>query len=171
MQFVKSMFVAAVLAAIPAMAMADDAAPAAQPAAPPAGLVIAMGFPSTVHMNNNGQSSPARSEPVPVTFQLTNLTDKPAVLTAANECMSQTWKVTDSTGKVVDDQSICPQIEQPVSLTVTSAAPVDKQLTINMHTFSYNEGQTYTLTFNYFGLTQQAQFSVQFYLGPDPGAK
>lgn len=170
MRFAKSIFVAVLLAAIPAAALADDT-PAPAAAAPPAGLVIAMGFPSTVHMNNNGLSSPTRTEPVPVTLRLTNLTDKPAVLTAPNECMSQTWKVTDASGNVVDDQSMCAQVEQPVSLTVTSAAPVEKQLTINMHTFSYNEGQTYTLTLNYFGLTQQAQFNVEFYLGPDPGAK
>jgi hypothetical protein len=177
-QFTKSIFIAAAILAAPAAAWAGDptAAPAeagtAQPdAGAPAGLFGAMGFPSTVHMDNHGVADPNRVESVPVTFQLTNLTDQTITLKSPNDCQSHTWTVTDASGVVVDGQSVCPQVMQPVSLDVPAGKPVDKELTINMHVFKYNEGQTYTLTFNYFGLTQEAKFDVQFYLGADTAGK
>jgi hypothetical protein len=174
MRIVKSLMVVLAVAVTPGAVYAADAA-ASDAAAPadttPAGVVFAMGFPETVNMDNHGASDPNRVQTIVAQFSFTNLTDRPITLNAQNECQSHTWTVTNAAGSVVESQSICPQVVQPVSLDVTAGEPVMEKQPINLHVFDYNEGQTYTLSYNYFGLTAQAKFNVQFYLGSDTAGK
>jgi hypothetical protein len=140
-------------------ALADT--PAAAPAPPvPLGVGASLGFPTPVEMFGGGDPDPNRTQDVTAEYALTNLTNQPITLTAASDCASHSWTVTNPAGAVIDQSAPCPVGGAPVTVQVPLGSSPSGQSLVSLHVFQYAAGLTYTIHYSAFGVVSTGDFQV-----------
>ena len=98
---------------------------------------------------------------VPVTLTLINPTDHTETLQAPNRCAIHIWQVTDSTGAIMDDRSMCNMIFMPQTNALAPGERQSEEESITLQTAQFHDGETYTLLYRYWNISAEAKFIVK----------
>lgn len=127
--------------------------------APPKDVTLAIKFPAEVTFNVQPVSDVRQTEEA--TLTLTNVTKSDVTLEASNDCASHTWYVIDSNGQPVDDQTMCPMIYEPVTLTIKAGESFTATREVTLTKSKYANGAKYTLHVSFWTIDGDTSFTAK----------
>ncbi|MBI3677093.1 MAG: hypothetical protein HY243_10830 [Proteobacteria bacterium] len=127
--------------------------------APSGGVTLGVKFPAEVTLNRQPVSDQRQTEEA--TFTLTNTMNKDVTLEASNDCTSHTWYITDTGGQMVDDETMCPMIYEPVSRTLKPGESYSDTRQVTLIKVKYADGAKYTLHVSFWTIAGETTFTAK----------
>lgn len=126
---------------------------------PAADATLAIQFPTQLTINLQPPSEARQTEDV--TLTLTNTTKSDVTLEASNDCASHTWYITDANEQLVDGETMCPMIYEPVTLTIKAGQSFSATRQVTLTKAKYADGAKYKLNFSFWTIGGAAAFTAQ----------
>lgn len=116
--------------------------------------------PQTVTINQMPVSQENAKTNVAVELAIQNGSGKAITLTRSGACNVHLWTVSDASGNIVDDRTICPALFDPQSKSISAGETFSERYDLKLASRKYGRGR-YTLHFTFWGLESSAAFDVK----------